>query len=277
MLVQFTSNAAVTNNGFVAVETFVAPTCSGTRVITVSGVPISDGPGPYTANMNCSWNITAPTDNTIRLNFTSFASEANADILLIYDVTTDPYLLANFSGFSLPPTVQSLGRSLLLVWTTDSVNQFAGFDALVTFDPIPSCSGLTNITTAGTILSDGAGSYGFSASCTWLVTAPVGFFVRITFLTFTTEASFDYVYINDGTSTGSTLLAQLSGSTIPPSYRSSGRNLLVRFTSDTVNNFAGFTAAVTFQPYQCNGTTAITTDGAQFSSSTGPYLNNVAW
>ena len=279
MLVRFTSNAVNALTGFTATETFVPATCSGTRFISTSGTLISDGFGDYQPNMNCTWNITAPADQLVTLNFSSFSSEANSDLLLIYDVSVNgfPYLVANYSGTSLPPLAQSLGNAIIVVWTTNAAVQLGGFDAVVTFVNVPACSASATVTTPGSIISDGTGNYGNSASCSWLVTAPVGYVVNLAFLTFNTESGRDFVNIYDGTSALATLLGSRSGTALPAPSRSSNRNLFLTFTSDTSVVNIGFTAAVTFAPYQCNGTSVIASDGVQFYSSTGPYLNNVVW
>ena len=278
MLVRFTSNAVNSFDGFTATETSFARPCSGAQTITVSDTPFSDGAGNYLPSTNCSWSITAPADSAVTLTFSSFALEDGVDFFVVYDVSGGtPFLIANYTGFVLPPATLSLGPAVLVVFTTSVVNQFAGFDAVATFSPVPACSGNVTITTPGTVIGDGTGNYAINAVCYWLATAPPGFLVNLQFLTFTTEASSDLVNIYDGTSTAAPLLGSRSGSTVPVPSRSTQQNMLVRFTSNAVNNFAGFSAVITFVPYQCNGTSVINSNGVQFTTSNGVYLNSVVW
>ena len=279
MLVRFTSNAVNALTGFTATESLIAPPCNGTQVITTSGSVLSEVFGTYFPNMSCTWNITAPAENLVTLTFSSFATEAGYDTLAIYDTSTagGAFLVANYSGTSLPPPTVSFGSSVMVVWTSNGAVQLDGFSAMVTFATIPLCAGNTTVTASGTILTEGAGTYANNMNCYWLITAPVGYLVNVAFLTFSTEASYDYVRLYDGSSTAATLLGQLSGTTLPSSVRSSQPLMLVRFNSDGSNTNTGFTALVTFVPFQCSGTLTFTTSGSQFTTSTGAYVNNAVW
>lgn len=68
----------------------------------------------------------------------------------------------------------------------------------------------------------------------------------ITFHAFRTESASDVVYIFDGNITTSPILATLFGVVAPGAvYRSSGRYMLVRFTSNSVEEYGGFNASFT--------------------------------
>ncbi len=74
-----------------------------------------------------------------------------------------------------------------------------------------------------------------------------GEFVTISFTSFALENNFDRLKIYNGTSASATLIADLTGNTIPPAYTSSDSSgcLTFVFTSDSSINQAGWVANIT--------------------------------
>eukprot|EP00057_Strongylocentrotus_purpuratus_P028092 XP_011682566.1 PREDICTED: uncharacterized protein LOC100889409 [Strongylocentrotus purpuratus] len=75
--------------------------------------------------------------------------------------------------------------------------------------------------------------------------APSGCRVHVIFRHFESEANSDYVYIYEGWTSNfsnSTLVASLSGRSIPDNFTSMGSYLWIRFTSNERNRFKGFQA-----------------------------------
>ena len=82
--------------------------------------------------------------------------------------------------------------------------------------------------------------YENSASCQWLISCSSGH-PSIHFTQFETESNFDFVNVFDGSSTGSTQLAHLSGSSLSQSdYSASSRSMVVQFTADASVAAGGF-------------------------------------
>merc|ERR1711988_148669 len=90
----------------------------------------------------------------------------------------------------------------------------------------------------GGSLSDGPSDYSPSLECSWLINA--GGPVTLSFSSFATEASYDFVRVYDGSSTLSPRLAEYSGPSAQ-SVTSSGAMLVV-FSSDSSVQAAGFLA-----------------------------------
>ncbi|KAG8143498.1 hypothetical protein E2320_000720 [Naja naja] len=66
-------------------------------------------------------------------------------------------------------------------------------------------------------VTDGPGNYSVNGNCEWLVEAPSSSYrILLTFMFMDTECTYDYLFIYDGDSPSSPLLASLSGSTLPP-------------------------------------------------------------
>ena len=71
--------------------------------------------------------------------------------------------------------------------------------------------------------------------------------LQLNFTAFDLESGWDFLYIYDGPNTGSTLLATLDGTTLPPSViaQNATGQLTLRFTSDVSTIRAGFSATAT--------------------------------
>ncbi|XP_051011793.1 membrane frizzled-related protein [Acomys russatus] len=90
--------------------------------------------------------------------------------------------------------------------------------------------------------------------CTWYLSVPVGFGIRLQFLNFSLEAQaecrFDYVEVYEGNSSGSSFLGRFCGAEPPPHLISSKHQLAVIFKTDLGINRGGFYAT-----YQAINTT----------------------
>ena len=96
----------------------------------------SGGPASYSNNENYTITICSDSgDNTaIQLDFTFFDTQANADILTIYDgPDTDGALIGSYSGTNSPGVVQSTNTSGCLTISFQSNNAITreGFEAII--------------------------------------------------------------------------------------------------------------------------------------------------
>ncbi len=104
-----------------------------------------------------------------------------------------------------------------------------------------------------------------------------GDLVTVTFTAFNIENNFDFLKIYDGNSAAATLLANLTGTAIPPSFTSTAANgcLTFVFTSDGSVTPAGWIANITcLPPPVCQQPTALTTT-ALLSTSVSLGWTNV--
>jgi ligand-binding sensor domain-containing protein len=84
----------------------------------------------YAPDLDCYWLIQPPGARQIRLTFTQFDTEADYDLVTIYDgADTTARVLGIFSGQSLPPTVVSSGGAMLVHFSTDDVTENLGWAA----------------------------------------------------------------------------------------------------------------------------------------------------
>lgn len=257
--------------------------CSGTTTYAASSGTFTDGSGSinYENNLDCFWLIQPTGANTITLNFSSFATEANYDTVIVYDGnSTSAPVLMRWWGATLPPAITSSNGALLVRFRTDNNTTNAGWSANYTSSGTAYCNGGTLLTSPSGSFDDGSGTnnYGNNELCYWLIAPPCAGHITLSFSAFNTELSYDGVIVYDGNSTGAPVLLNTSGTSLPSSITSSGGEMLVVFVSDYSTRMQGFAAAYTSTgtPY-CSGTTILnTTDWGNVSdgSGTNNYCNN---
>ncbi|KAH0631676.1 hypothetical protein JD844_006126 [Phrynosoma platyrhinos] len=113
-------------------------------------------------------------------------------------------------------------------------------------------------------VTDGPGNYSVNGNCEWLVEAPSSSYrILLTFMFMDTECTYDYLFIYDGDSPSSPLLASLSGSTLPPTIEATSGKMLLHLFSDANYNLLGFNATYTISlcPRGCSGCGRCDSDG----------------
>lgn len=228
--------------------------CSGTKEYHNLTGSFEDGSSPlqnYMDNINCQWLIDPQTAQDsvtkITLGFISFDTEANNDVVTIYDgpTTTSP-VLGTFSGSSLPAAVTSTGNKMLVVFTTNGSVNATGWKAYYNTTLPSYCSGLLTLTDPTGTLNDGSNDFYYknSTNCMWKIQPQYGVDLTLSFTEFDTEENVDLVKIYDATN--NQLLATYSGTytagNMPPSVTSPGGKLFITFQSDQAMNGSGFTA-----------------------------------
>ncbi len=291
LLVEFKSDINTNFSGWSANYTSSGTAyCNGGTLLTSSSGSFNDGSGAsnYGNNQLCYWLIAPPCANNVTLSFSSFASEASYDGVIVFDGnnTSAPQLL-NWSGTSLPPSVTSTGGEMLVVFVSDYSTRLQGFLSSYTSTGSPYCSGTTTLNTSdyGNVV-DGSGgnNYCNNMDCRWLIQPPQATTVTFNFTAFDVEpistdgfTIYDAVEIYDGTNTSAPLLGRFSGNALPPSVTSTGGSMYLRFFSDisvTKTGWAGYYTST--QTGYCSGTTNLTAPSGTFAdgSAANLYGNN---
>ncbi|XP_011483811.1 multiple epidermal growth factor-like domains protein 8 [Oryzias latipes] len=105
-------------------------------------------------------------------------------------------------------------------------------------------------------VTDGPGNYSVNGNCEWLIKAPSNSHrIVLNFTFMDTECTYDYLFIYDGDSYQSPLLASLSGNTLPQPIEAKSGKMLIHLFSDANYNLLGFNATYTFSlcPGACGG------------------------
>jgi hypothetical protein len=226
--------------------------CSPTKTLTANSGTFNDGSGPvndYQNNTDCSWLIAPTLVRYISLSFDNLNTEAANDLITIYDgPDASSTILGTYSGSTLPSSITSTSPSVFVSFTSNSSTVSPGWQISYTSAPIIFCNGTTLLTAPSDTFSDGSGgsAYSNSANCKWRIEPSNAASVTLSFSAFETESTNDFVKIYDPTS--STLLATLSGSSIPSPITSTSGKMLVLFSSDLSTTSSGWNASYTSLP-----------------------------
>ena len=90
-------------------------------------------------------------------------------------------------------------------------------------------------------------NYTGNLDCYLEFTAPFDHNLILTFYAFDLESGYDFLEIGNG-GTNSSIIAKITGSTNPGSFKSSSNVMWLRFTSDSSINHSGFQANVKAVP-----------------------------
>lgn len=129
MLVTFSSTGSA--KGFLIEYNTTSPSwCNGSETYSEPSGTFTDGSGSfyYNNNTNCMYKITNPEAVNITLEFTEFSTEADNDVLQVFDGDSQT-LLGEFSGDELPDVISEETSTLMLLWSTNSTVKGPGWTA----------------------------------------------------------------------------------------------------------------------------------------------------
>ena len=222
------------NAAFFGMKPLLPSTCSAiTDTLMQASGHLSDGSSyqDYAPNASCSWVIQPAGAQVLSLTFHSF-DLALDDTLFIFDGNSmNAPLIQYFTGDSLPAPLATSSGAAFVWFKSNASQQAAGWSISYKSE---FCQGNTVLTAPTGQISDGSGSflYNNNTSCTWLISPQSPGPIVLEFLSFKTEASYDYVYVYDGTDANAPNLATLDGHNLPASLTATSGNMFIRFTSD---------------------------------------------
>lgn len=202
-------------------------TSSSVTLVNPSGVFGCDG---LANSVTSSWLIN-PENGVLILEFTSL-NLTSPDMVQIYDGTTvSDTLVGTFTGSTLSGTVYYASSGVfLVVVTTDASVQSNGFKMLYSSGIGDPCLSDYNLNLTNSV----SGSFGCANGIQndidsyWSINVPsTENYIIAKFLEFNLEIDADYLYVYDGTSTSSPLLANLTGPNIPENIQSTDRKSVV--------------------------------------------------
>ncbi|MBI5538579.1 MAG: C10 family peptidase [Bacteroidia bacterium] len=131
-LTPYSDNFSNDQGAVINIKPYHAAVCYSGKVLTDRSRTFNDGSdySYYWNNTDCNWLIAPDSAETIRLTFTSFDTQANADFVSVYDgADTTATLIGKYSGSQIPPVINSSGSKLYIVLKTNDTIQGQGFDA----------------------------------------------------------------------------------------------------------------------------------------------------
>ncbi|XP_069376715.1 neuropilin-2a isoform X2 [Paralichthys olivaceus] len=238
-----------------------ASECNGVFDASKAGYITSPGyPLEYPPHQNCHWIIKAPEPSQrIVLNFNPHFEierlDCKYDFIEIRDGTSDTAdVLGRHCSNIAPAPIISSGPSLQIRFVSDYAHQGAGFSLRYEIFKTGSEFCFRNFTSpSGMIESPGfPDKYPHNLECSYMIIAPPGMDITLTFLTFDLEndpllvgegdCKYDWLDVWDGLPQVAPLIGRYCGTKIPPEIQSSSGLLSLSFHTDMAVAKDGFSA-----------------------------------
>uniref|UniRef100_A0A671G3G5 Cubilin n=1 Tax=Rhinolophus ferrumequinum TaxID=59479 RepID=A0A671G3G5_RHIFE len=223
--------------------------------------PGYNGVSNYSRNLNCEWTLSNPNEgnSSIYIHFEAFHLESHQDcqfdVLEFRVGNADGPLIWRLCGPSTPAMPLVIPYSQVWIhFVTNEHVEHVGFHAEYSFTD---CGGI-QMGESGVIASPNyPASYDSLTHCSWLLEAPQGHTITLTFSDFDIEAhstcAWDSVTVRNGGSPGSSIIGQYCGSSNPRPIQSGSNQLVVIFNSDHSVQSGGFYATWNTQTLGCGG------------------------
>ncbi|XP_056155801.1 cubilin [Lampris incognitus] len=264
MVVLFRTDSSVSNGGFTATySSSEAAECGGVLNNPTGGNFTSPGylVSNYSNNLNCEWLIHNPqqVNSSIVVLIEDLHLEhhqtCESDYLQVRLGGYNGEVLATFCGQTTPRLpIVVFTPALWVHFQTDSTEGDLGFKAKYMFSE---CGGWQ--TGEGGVIAtpNYPNTYPSPSRCAWLLEAPEGHTITLTFGYFSLEphttCGWDSVTIFNGGSPGSPIIGQYCGTTSPGFIQSGSNKLAVVFLADHSVSRGGFVATWTADSSGCGG------------------------
>ena len=212
----------------------------------------------------CSWNITVPPGEVVKLTFWNFEGPCDQNYAEVFDVTNaTSKFLGKFctSRYFNQQMMYSDGNNVMVRHSSLSTSdQNGGFTA--TYEVVKarparySCSNFLlirlNDTRGGEFASfDYPLPYPNNVKCSWVIEAPLGYVVQLTFHSLALEQSkdcqSDYVEVKQGFAEAApSPIGRFCGFELPSVITSKYYKVYVDFVTDSFHRYPGFHASYTF-------------------------------
>ena len=226
----------------------------GSNVITSPNYPC-----PYPNNCQCEWriNVKRSTLTKIQISFQELedCKDCSCDVLLMSSIRNSKPQTTRFCGNSnlkLPFEVSNT-TEIRFIFKSDSSVRLRGFSLNYVITNLDKCVHKKNASGGEfSTMSYGKDNYYDNSECTWLIKAPVGKIILVTFRHFELEVSstdcpYDSVALFNGNSTfAPSTRRKFCGNILPFRVVTNGNELFVLFKSDENINGKGFTADYEF-------------------------------
>lgn len=251
VLLKFKSDWSTAHSGF----SLKYRTICGGRFGEATGEIISPlYPEPYRGFLMCIFEIEAPLNSAIKVDFQDFDVEGSSDCLYDYVEFFDGHQsnetsIGRYCGFTRPDTVISKFNALTMVMETDGSINGRGFKANYSFINV-GCGGI--VKTSDAIIekfSTEDVNANHDLDCKWLIVAPDGYTIQLNWLSFDLEYSdtcnYDYVEVYDNSSKSEEPVGRYCKN-LPPTMSVTGNKAMIVFHTDSSTLSPGFQVRVNF-------------------------------
>lgn len=266
MKVLFFTDGSRPYGGFSASYTSTEDAVCGGSLPSISGrnftSPGYNGIRDYAKNLDCEWTLSNPNreNSSIVIHFVTFSLEHHQDCAL--DVLefrvgdADGPLIEKFCSLSAPAVPLVIPYSQVWIhFVTNEHVEYTGFNIEYSFTD---CGGIQT-GESGVISSPNYPNvYARWTQCSWLLEAPEGHIITLTFNDFHLEddptCSADAVTVRNGGYPESPVIGRYCGWSVPGPVQSGSNKLVVTFTTNRLGQSRGFYATWSTSTLGCGGT-----------------------
>lgn len=122
--ITFNSDSDNSNDGWILDYEAILPIyCTGQKTITNISGEISDGSNEYNYQnkASCRWKITPPDTDSIKIEFTEFATADSNDYVSVIDMA-NAQLLGKYYGSQVPPVIKGSGKIMIIFMTNETTS-----------------------------------------------------------------------------------------------------------------------------------------------------------
>ena len=248
---------------------FLCTAISGTCDLAQNSIVQVDGDGltfstpgfpSFPGNGTCTWNITVPLGQFIKLTFWKNYGDCKKNFVNVFDATNSTRIsLGKFCDKRSEEVVFSNGNSLLVEYNSLHMSSYYDNGFLATYETIKERPADYSCLGKESSLEDDQGEfasfsyplhYPNNAKCSWRIYRPAGFIVHLTFHSFNLQQSenceTDYVEIKqskDITVGRWEVIGRFCGHSLPPVIVSTQSYVIVKFVADMFKMYPGFHAS----------------------------------
>ncbi|KAF8777573.1 Cubilin like protein [Argiope bruennichi] len=244
---RFETDGSVQNRGFYAEYNAIPIGCGGVFTEPRGFISTPRHPDRYPHSVTCSWHLKAPPGHIVRLTFSSFHLEPDADCQFDYVLVQDMdgTAIGKYCGNRKPPILTSMDSSLFVQFVSDASVARDGFTASYEFLDLKEACGGTYYRESGVIKSPGFPErYPHNAHCIWILKGKAQRQITLNATTFNLEehnnCRYDYLEIRNGEYETSPLIGKFCGTNILQGIKSHSNVLRLEFKTDNSQSGAGF-------------------------------------
>ncbi|XP_004716072.1 cubilin [Echinops telfairi] len=279
-LVRFVTDGSLTASGFRLRFESSVEKCGGDLQNPTGTFASPNYQSPNSHRRLCEWRLTVQEGRRISLTFNNLRLEAqpscnNEHVMVFNGIRSDSPLLETVcSSVNVSNQIKSSGNTMKVIFFTDGSRPYGGFLASYTSSEDAVCGGPLSAFPGGNFSSPDCGgiqtgesgvitspnypaSYDRLAHCSWLLEAPPGHTITLTFSDFDIEShatcAWDSVTVRNGGSPGSPIIGHYCGQSNPGTIQSGSNQLVVSFNSDYSKQRGGFYATWVTQTLGCGG------------------------
>ncbi|XP_053318135.1 ovochymase-1 [Spea bombifrons] len=221
----------------------------------------------YSDNSLCRWKLQVKENMMIRIDIVQMDIEYHPTCIYDYlSFSVTEKMISKVCGSVTPSPLLIPSSWVTITFFSDDLVNGLGFE--LHYSAVPDitaagsgCGSFAVLTDEGKIYSANYPNlYPSMTACHWIVEAPKGKIIKLTFEDFALEFHKDCVYdhvsiYEDPEETQ--LLAKLCGFTLPDPVFSPSNTMLIHFNSDQENNYPGFKASFVFLPSNRGGNSPV--------------------